>query len=123
MAKEKKQLYEGMYILSATLSEDARQKALEKIVSGISDRKGEIHKIHDQGRRKLAYEINGRREGNYYLIYFTIQTPAIAELWKDYHLNEDLIRFLTLTTEAVMEKIEFKPEKTKINLYLIKSRE
>jgi small subunit ribosomal protein S6 len=106
--KQKQQLYEGMYILSATLSEDARQKALEKITGGILERTGEVHKVFEQGRRKLAYEINGRREGYYYIIYFTISSPSIAEMWKDYHLNEDLIRFLTLRTETVPEKIEFK---------------
>ena len=35
MSEEKTNLYEGMYIISATLSEDARAKALEKIQSGI----------------------------------------------------------------------------------------
>ncbi len=108
MAKEKKEIYEGMYILSTTLSDDARQKAVEKITSAITDQKGEVHKLHDFGRRKLAYEINGRREGHYFVIYFSAPTAAIKELWKEYHLNEDLIRFLTLRTEKVMEKIEFK---------------
>ncbi len=109
MSKTKKELYEGMYILSATLSDDARQKALEKITSAIVNSGGEIHKVHEQGRRKLAYEINGKREGYYYIIYFSAPTGTIAQLWKEYHLNEDLIRFLTVRTESVMEKIEFKP--------------
>ena len=108
MSKEKKNLYEGMYILSATLSEEARQRALEKITIGITGRQGEIHKVFDQGRRKMAYEINGKREGHYYLLYFSVKTPAIAELWKEYHLNEDLLRFLSLSVEKVPEKIEFK---------------
>ena len=110
MAKPKKsQLYEGMYILSATLSDDARQKALEKITSGITERSGEVLKIFDQGRRKLAYEINGKREGHYYVIYFNAPTLSIHEMWRDYHINEDLIRFFTLQTLEVPEKIEFKP--------------
>lgn len=108
MSKQKTQLYEGMYILSATLSDDARQKALEKITSGIVDRTGEVHKIFEQGRRKMAFEINGRREGYYYILYFSVPTSSMGEMWKDYHLNEDLIRFLTLRAECVPEKIEFK---------------
>lgn len=105
-------LYEGMYVISATLSDDARQKALEKIKKGIVDREGEILKIHDQGRRRLAYEINGHREGHYYVVYFSVLPPAIAELWQEYHLNEDLIRFITLRTEKVLDKIEFKAIET-----------
>ena len=52
MAKQKSQLYEGIYVLSATLSDEARQKALEKITNGILERGGVEHKIFDQGRKK-----------------------------------------------------------------------
>ncbi|MBT3394351.1 MAG: 30S ribosomal protein S6 [Waddliaceae bacterium] len=108
MNKEKKNLYEGMYILSSTLSDDARKKALDKIVVEITSQHGEIHKIHEQGRRKLAYEIDGHLEGYYYLIYFSIAPSAIEELWKEYHLNEDLVRFMTIRAEEVKETLEFK---------------
>ncbi len=108
MAKQRSHLYEGMYILSATLSDEARQKALDKITSSIEGRSGEIHKTFDQGRKKLAYEINGRREGYYYLLYFSVPTAVMTEMWKEYHLNEDLLRFMTLRAEKVPEKIEFK---------------
>lgn len=109
MSLQRQNLYEGMYVISATLSEDARHKALDKILSGIKSHGGEIKKVHEQGRRRLAYEINGHREGYYFLVYFTAPTSSISELWHEYHLNEDLIRFVTLKTEKVMEKIEFKP--------------
>lgn len=108
MKQQKQNLYEGMYVISATLSDDARNKALDKIQGGITQRGGEIVKIHDQGRRRLAYEIDGHREGHYYVVYFNLKPAGISELWQDYHLNEDLIRFITLRTENVMEKIEFK---------------
>jgi small subunit ribosomal protein S6 len=93
MAKQRNHLYEGMYILSATLSDDARQKALEKINNGITGRGGEI---------------NGRREGHYFILYFSAPTKNLSEMWKEYHLNEDLVRFLTSRTPVVPEKIEFK---------------
>lgn len=109
MSQQKENLYEGMYVISATLSDDARNKALQKIQTGITQRDGEIVKIHDQGRRRLAYQIDGHREGHYYIVYFKLRTSGIAELWQEYHLNEDLIRFITLRTEKVMDKIEFKP--------------
>lgn len=108
MSQQRQHLYEGMYIVSATLSDDARQKALQKIQTGITQKGGEILKIHDQGRRRLAYQIDGHREGHYYIIYFNLQTSGIAELWQEYHLNEDLIRFITLRADKVMDKIEFK---------------
>lgn len=111
MKKDRKGLYEGMYILSATLSEESRKKAFEKITDGIVQKGGEIHKIHEQGRRKLAYEIDGKREGFYYVLFFTTPTSSIVDLWKDYQLHEDLIRFTTMRVENVQETLEFKPLK------------
>lgn len=105
-AKEKK-IYEGMYIINASLSDEARNKAVEKITNGIIEKGGEIKKIHEQGRRRLAYEINKQREGFYYLIYFVVGSSVISELWQEYHLHEDLIRFITLEAEEVKEKLEF----------------
>lgn len=108
MSQLRQNLYEGMYVISATLSDDARHKALEKIQNGITSRGGEILKVHDQGRRRLAYDIDGHREGYYFILYFKVKPGAISELWQDYHLNEDLVRFITLRADKVLEKIEFK---------------
>jgi small subunit ribosomal protein S6 len=111
MKKDRKGLYEGMYILSTTLSDESRKKAFDKITDGIVQKGGEIHKIHEQGRRKLAYEIDGKREGFYYVLFFTSPTSSVIELWKDYQLHEDLIRFMTMRVEKVQETLEFKPLK------------
>jgi len=109
MKKMRKPLYEGMYILSATLSDEARSKALEKITAGIVEKGGEVLKVFDQGRKKLAYEINKRREGHYLILYFSAPSSAVKQLWKEYHLNEDMLRFMTVGVEQVPEKIEFQP--------------
>ncbi len=103
----KQNLYEGMYIISATLSDDARQKALEKVNSSITSRGGEVLKTHEMGKRKLAYEIRGQREGYYYVLYFNLSPSEIKALWRDHHLHEDLLRFTTLTAEAVVEEFDF----------------
>lgn len=108
MKQATSQLYEGMYVLSAHLSDDARKKAFDKIRETVTSRGGEILKIHDQGRRRLAYEINRHREGYYFLIYFTLSPQYIDELWQEYQHNEDLIRFVTLKTDKVCDVIKFK---------------
>jgi small subunit ribosomal protein S6 len=108
MKESKEYLYEGMYVLSAHLSDEARQKAFEKIKEQITSRGGKIIKVHDRGRKRLAYEINRHREGCYYLVYFELKPEFINELWQEYRHNENLIRFLMLRTEKVLEEIKFK---------------
>ncbi len=109
MEKTRKNLYEGLYILSPTLSDEARQRAVDRITLEITKNKGEIKKVIDWGRKKLAFEINGKKEGHYFLVYFDVPTQVMPEVWHENHLNEDLIRFVTLRTDAVKETIEFKP--------------
>lgn len=111
MKDVQQRLYEGMYIFNATLSEDARQKALDKILQGIKEKNGEVNKILDMGRRRLAYEIEKKRDGYYYVLYFTIAPSMIKELWKEHQLHEDLLRFCTMQVEKIRENLEFTPLK------------
>ncbi len=101
-------LYEGMYVLNAHISDDTRNHAFEKIKNGIINRGGEIVKIHDQGRRRLAYEIERQKEGYYYLMYFRLPATDVTDLWQEYHLNDNLIRFVTLRADKVLDEIKFK---------------
>lgn len=101
-------LYEGMYVLNAHLSDDVRNKTFEKIKDAIINRGGEIVKIHDQGRRRLAYEIEKQREGYYYLMYFNLPADSVSDLWQEYHLNEGILRFMTMRTDTVLEELKFK---------------
>ena len=86
MKNQQQNLYEGMFIVSASLSEDARNKALERIQSEITERGGKVHNVIEFGRRRLAYEISGHKEGYYYILYFEVLPSAITEMWKEFHL-------------------------------------
>lgn len=109
MSNEYRNLYEGMFIVSSMLTDEARQKVVEKITKGITDHKGEVKKMHEMGLKKLSYEIDGRKDGYYFLLYFEVQPSAISELWQEYHLYEDLMRFMTLRTDTILDSLTFKP--------------
>lgn len=106
--KDQSRLYEGMYILNADVAEDAQTKAFEKIKNGIINRGGNIVKIHDLGKRRLAYRIDNHNEGHYYLMYFDMKPSLIKELWQEYHLTEHLMRYMTKQAEEVLEELKFK---------------
>jgi len=107
MKQQTLRLYEGMYVFGAHLGEEGRKIALNKIKEHITALGGEIQKIHEQGRRRLAYEIDKHREGYYYLIYFSIAPGMLDELRDEYRRTEDLLRFLIFKTDKVMEEIKF----------------
>lgn len=107
MTRERTNCYEGMYIINSSLTDDARHKVIEKITASIEEKQGKIHKMFDQGRRRLAYEINKKREGHYIVLYFSVPTHHIPKLWRECRLNEDILRFMTLQASAVPDKIQF----------------
>jgi small subunit ribosomal protein S6 len=43
-------------------------------------------------------------------VYFTLAPALIKELWDEYQISEDLVRFVTMRIEEdeVLEKLEFK---------------
>jgi ribosomal protein S6 len=43
------------------------------------------------------------------LIYFSVDSSAIKDLWTEYLLHEDIIRFMTAKADSVLENLEFKP--------------
>jgi small subunit ribosomal protein S6 len=108
MADSKQHLYEGMYIVSALLNDDARNKTFEKIKDGITRRGGKILKEHDQGKRRLAYPIRSEKEGHYFLIYFDAPASSIKDMWQELRLNENLIRYCTQRAARVMDELKFK---------------
>ncbi len=108
MKEKREQLYEGIYLINSALSDEVRHKLVDKIKESIQEKGGKVHKMFDQGRKKLAYEISKKKEGHYILLFFSITTDKILKLWREYRLNEDLLRFMTLAVESVPEKIEFR---------------
>ena len=109
MTKETLQLYEGAFIIKASLSEDARTKAFERVKALVEDMDGEILKIHEWGRRRLAYRIDDQREGYYYIVFFTANPGKMQGISAELRLNEDLLRYVVYASKKVQEKIEFKP--------------
>lgn len=105
----KVQKYEGMFVLGANLSDEAKERIIESIKLGITSRGGQIVKEHNLGRKRLAYKIRKNSEGVYYLYYFEVDSSAIKDMWREYKLLEEegLLRFMTLRQDEVMEKVEF----------------
>ncbi|MCH9620903.1 MAG: hypothetical protein S4CHLAM20_03110 [Chlamydiia bacterium] len=109
MKQMRKNLYEGIFILRTSLSDDAKEKALAKISAVISAGGGDVKKTIDWGRKKLAYQIKNAREGYFYVVYFDLPTGSIKEFIRENSLNEDLLRCMHVLVENVPEAdtIEF----------------
>lgn len=88
--------YETVFILTPVLSDDQAKEAVAKFKGVLKDAKAKIHHEENWGLKKLAYPINKKTTGFYYLIEFAHEGDAIAKLETEYKRDERIIRFLTV---------------------------
>ena len=85
--------YELVIIIQPDLEEDAVKGIIEKIQGWISDAGGSITKIDNWGKRRMAYEINKRRDGQYVLFEMQMPPTFSAELERNLRFLESVIRY------------------------------
>jgi len=85
--------YEVMYIIRPDVEQEAVQALVEKFNNVISNG-GEVIKTDILGKRRLAYEINKIREGQYVLVQFAAPAEVVTELDRVMKIADEVIRVL-----------------------------
>ena len=91
--------YETVFIATPVLSDAQMKEAVAKYTSLIKDNGGEIVYEEDWGLRPLAYSIQHKTTGFYYLIEFKAEPSFIETLEVQYKRDERIIRFLTVSLD------------------------
>ena len=85
--------YETIFILDPDLEEAQTQSAIEKAKGIITQNKGEILKVEDWGKRKLAYQVKKKAKGHYILIHFIGSSTLVSELERNFRVMDAVIKF------------------------------
>jgi small subunit ribosomal protein S6 len=88
--------YELMFILRPEMETEAEETLVANLQAVVLKLGGEVRKVDDWGKRRLAYEINKVNEGHYYLLYFTGSHEIIPELEHFFRVNDEVIRYLVV---------------------------
>ncbi len=100
--------YESMIVLSPDLSPEEAKAKVDEIGQLIASRGGEFVRFEEWGLRDLAYPIQKKQKGYYFLLYFRAKGDFIKEYERNLELREDVLRYLTLRLEG-----EIPPESKK----------
>ena len=68
--------YEVMYVVDAALEDSARSELINRFNELVVKNGGEVERVDEWGKRRLAYAINYKTEGYYVLM--SIKAPAAA---------------------------------------------
>ena len=91
--------YETVFIATPVLSDVQMKEAVSKYLSIIKENGGEVVYEEDWGLRKLAYPIQKKTTGFYYLIEFKAEPQFVATLETQFRRDERIIRFLTFAMD------------------------
>lgn len=86
--------YELVVILSPELTDDGVSGFIEKLKGLVNSIGGSVEETVDWGRRKLAYPIKRRTEGNYVLAKVKLQPSSTKDLEGSLRLWEEVLRHL-----------------------------
>lgn len=104
--------YESVVIINAAIEDEQIESTLKRIQETISTNAGEIDDVEKWGRKRLAYPIQKSKSGFYVVVRFTAPTSAIYNLERMYRLDENIIRYLTITLDKkALDYIEKKKQK------------
>lgn len=92
----RKRTYESVAIINATLEDDQIESTISRMQETITTHGGEILDLDKWGRKRLAYPINKAKSGYYVIFRFNAATDLVAILERNYRLDENVIRYLTI---------------------------
>ncbi len=96
--------YETMFILKPTLTQEETNAKIDFFKSVLLNNGASIEATIDMGIRNLAYEIKKCKRGYYFVIYFKAEGSLVAELERNYRINEEVIRFIVINYRTKTEQ-------------------
>ena len=87
--------YETVFIVTPVLSDVQVKEVADKFQGIITENGGQIVNVENWGLKKLAYPIQKKTTGFYFLVEFEGEGSLIEKLETGYRRDERIIRFLT----------------------------
>jgi small subunit ribosomal protein S6 len=93
------------YELAFIVRMDANQAVIDEAIQQVQDwleegELGQVNTIDRWGQRRLAYEIDGQRDGYYVIMAADIDPEALAELEENLKLSSSVLRYMLIRQET-----------------------
>ena len=92
--------YETVFILTPVLSDDQAKEAVQKFESEMKALGAKIKHTENWGLRKLAYPIQKKSTGFYFLVEFEAEGNVVSGYELMMKRDERVLRFLTVKMDA-----------------------
>ena len=87
--------YEVLVIVDPRPADEEVAALLTQLGEQIKSLGGDVVKMENWGKRRLAYDIRKQREGTYAVFEVSAEPAMVKELERQLRLNENVLRFLS----------------------------
>ena len=87
--------YEVLVIIDPRPTDEEIAALLTQLGEHVKSLGGEVVKMENWGKRRLAYDIGKQREGTYAVFEISAEPAMIKEFERQLRLNENVLRFLS----------------------------
>ena len=94
--------YEVMYVIDAALEDGARVELINRFSELVKKNGGEIDRVDEWGKRRLAYAINYKTEGYYVLMYIKGPSELPRELERNMQISDSVLRYQVVRYEGAV---------------------
>jgi small subunit ribosomal protein S6 len=92
--------YETIFIAHPDLGEDEVKGLIEKMRGIIESLNGQLIKVEDWGRRKLAYKVKKVTKGYYVLVRFLGNGEVLAEIERNLRLWDGVLKYQSVRLDG-----------------------
>lgn len=96
--------YELMKIVNPELKEDAVEKVITRFTNNVKKNDGEIIRIEDMGIKTMAYKIEKKSKGHYFLSYLEGPGKMLFELERTLRIDENVLRFMIIKLDEHVKR-------------------
>jgi len=86
--------YELAFILSPEASEEETRAIMDRVEQVVTTHEGQLVKVNQWGRRRLAYPIERHRDGIYVFIDMILTPESVSELERTLKVSEIVLRHM-----------------------------
>jgi small subunit ribosomal protein S6 len=101
-----KRVYEVVLIIDTDTPEGEATSLVENLQKIVTDQGGTFTRSESMGRRRLAYNVGRKTEGNYWLFEIEGTGAEIAELERRMRVSDAVLRYLTVRVDEDRQRAE-----------------
>ena len=90
--------YESVIIINPSVDEEGMKTLIQKFTDIINN-EGKVESVYEIGKKRLAYEIKKNKEGYYVIFNFEAKPELIAELERNYRIEDSVMKFISVRKE------------------------